>query len=176
MKHMRKAKMQWHGDPKNVNKEEIYKDKSYFWNQKVKDIEKVRSLAAQETKMFSIQNEVNENIAEAAKSHEEMLSTLGYQMLEPGQIGTMESHEEAGEGGRQVLISVINSSGEVEQRQVVVAGEGHTEQEVVWEEGEVEDTNVILGLGEDVEGGVALKMEEEGLQYVEVVARDEGGI
>ena len=175
MKHMRKAKMQWHGDPKNVNKEEIYKDKSYFWNQKVKDIEKVRSLAAQETKLFSIQNEVNENIAEAAKSHEEMLSTLGYQVLEPGQIGTMESHQ-AGEEGRQVLISVINSAGEVEQRQVVVAGEGETEQQVVWEEGEVEDTTVILGLGEQVEGGVGLKIEEEGLQYVEVVAREEGEI
>ena len=178
MKHMRKAKMQWHGDPKNVNKEEIYKDKSYFWNQKVKDIEKVRSLAAQETKLFSIQNEVNENIAEAAKSHEEMLSTLGYQVLEPGQIGTMESHQ-AGEAGRQVLISVINSEGEVEQRQVVVAGEGQAEQQVVWEEvegvevGAVEDNTVILGLGEHVEGGVGLKMEEEGLQYVEVVAREE---
>ena len=65
---------------------------------------------------------------------------------------------------------------EVEQRQVVVAGEGETEQQVVWEEGEVEDTTVILGLGEQVEGGVGLKMEEEGLQYVEVVAREEGEI
>ena len=76
-----------------------------------------------------------------------------------------------------MLISVINSAGEVEQRQVVVAGEGQAEQQVVWEEGEVEDTTVILGLGEHVEGGVGLKIEEEeGLQYVEVVAREEGEI
>ena len=135
----------------------------------MKDIEKVRSLAAQETKLFSIQNEVNENIAEAAKSHEEMLSTLGYQVLEPGQI---EAQEQGEEGGRQVVISVINSAGEVEQRQVVVAGEGEVEQQVVWEEGEVEDTTVILGLGEQVEGVGGV--EEEGLQYVEVVAREEG--
>ena len=41
------------------------------------------------------------------------------------------------------------------------------------EVGAVEDNTVILGLGEHVEGGVGLKMEEEGLQYVEVVAREE---
>ena len=80
MKHMRKAKMQWHGDPKNLDKEDLYKDKSVFWSQKVKDIERARSMAAQETKLFSIQHQVNENIAEAAKSHEAMMEALGYQV------------------------------------------------------------------------------------------------
>jgi hypothetical protein len=138
MKHMRKAKMQWHGDPKNLNKEEIYKDKSFFWNQKVNDIEKVRSMAAQETKLFTIQNEVNENIAEAAKSHEAMMEALGYQVLwshpylpyhpqvlEPGQIGTMEPGEAEESGKQQVLINVFNESGLVEQRQVVLGEAAH---------------------------------------------------
>ena len=69
MKHMRKAKMQWHGDPKSVEKNEIYKDKSTFWNQKAKDIDKIRSDAVNEDRMFTIESNVNENIAEAARTH-----------------------------------------------------------------------------------------------------------
>ena len=164
MKHMRKAKMQWHGDPKGVNKQEIYRDKSCFWSQKVKDIERARSAAAQESKLFTIQHEVNETIAEAeAESHH----ALG---------GGVEGQE-----GRQVVINVIGAGGELEARQVVVAGSGERlvlgelgeelggamEEEVVFEEGEVEDT-VILSLGEEGMGG----MEEQDLQYVEVVGEE----
>ena len=91
----------------------------------------------------------------------------------------MEAGEEDG-SKHQVLINVFNDDGLVEQRQVVVEREeegqelvmaqegmvlgstfGELAEEVVFEEGEVEDT-VILGLGEMIGS-------QEGLQYVEVV-------
>jgi len=144
MKHMRKAKMQWHGDPKHYNKEDLYKDKTMFWNQKVKDIEKVRNMAQQESKLFSIQNEVNENIAEAAKSHKAMIEALGYQDkkmldpnkavfmkllqsgqredLEPGQLGTLQPGDIVEDGlvDNQVVVNIVNENGEIEQRQVIL--------------------------------------------------------
>jgi len=144
MKHMRKAKMQWHGDPKHYNKEDLYRDKTMFWNQKVKDIEKVRNMAQQESKLFSIQNEVNENIAEAAKSHKAMMEALGYQDkkvldpnkavfmkllqtgqredLEPGQLGTLQPGDIVEDGlvDNQVVVNIVNENGEIEQRQVIL--------------------------------------------------------
>jgi len=144
MKHMRKAKMQWHGDPKHYNKEDLYRDKTVFWNQKVKDIEKVRNMAQQESKLFTIQNEVNENIAEAAKSHKAMMEALGYQDkkaldpnkavfmkllqtgqredLEPGQLATLQPGDIVEDGlvENQVVVNIVNENGEIEQRQVIL--------------------------------------------------------
>ena len=121
MRHMRKAKMQWHGDPKNVEKNEIYKDKSNFWNQKAKDIDKIQSDALQENKMFTIETEVNENIAEAARSHEAGDKSLKYQtgpsssdssyqimgIVQPGS----EQIIEEGQVEQQVLVSVGGDQG-----------------------------------------------------------------
>ena len=160
MKHMRKAKMQWHGDPKNLNKEDIYRDKSVFWSQKVKDIEKARSLAAQETKLFTIQHEVNENIAEAARSHEAMMSALGYTVL--------------GEDQGQVLVSVFEEGLQGQQlglEQEVVfqeEGQGQEEHEVVFQE-EGQEEEAILGL----RGDTVVLEDGEGLRYVEVVEGEE---
>jgi len=142
MKHMRKAKMQWHGDPKHYNKEDLYRDKTIFWNQKVKDIEKVRNMAQQESKLFTIQNEVNENIAEAAKSHKAMMEALGYpnkkvleqnkavllvqpgqsEDLEPGQLATLQPGDIVEDGlvEHQVVVNIVNENGEIEQRQVIL--------------------------------------------------------
>ena len=102
----------------------------------------------------------------------------------------MEAVEEAG-SKQQVLINVFNESGLVEQRQVVVEREeegqelvlaqegmvlgstfGEMAEEVVFEEGEVEDT-VILGLGEQED--IQMISSQEGLQYVEVVEEKEQG-
>ena len=150
MKHMRKAKMQWHGDPKHYNKDDLYRDKTLFWNQKVKDIEKVRNMAQQESKLFSIQNEVNENIAEAAKSHKAMIESLGYEdnkgldsknavfmkllptgpreALEPGQLGTLQLQPgdivEDGLVDNLVLVNIVNENGEIEQRQIILDQSG----------------------------------------------------
>ena len=95
----------------------------------------------------------------------------------------MEAGEEDG-SKHQVLINVFNDDGLVEQRQVVVEREegqelvmaqegmvlgstfGELAEEVVFEEGEVEDT-VILGLGEQED--IQMIGSQEGLQYVEVV-------
>eukprot|EP00092_Neocalanus_flemingeri_P003427 GFUD01003671.1.p1 GENE.GFUD01003671.1~~GFUD01003671.1.p1 ORF type:complete len:1771 (+),score=462.40 GFUD01003671.1:44-5356(+) len=160
MKHMKKAKMQWHGDPKHYNKEDLYRDKTMFWNQKVKDIEKVRNMAQQESKLFTIQNEVNENIAEAAKSHKAMMEALGYpdkkvldpnkavfmklvqagqsEDLEPGQLATLQPGDIVEDGlvEHQVVVNIVNENGEIEQRQVVV--------NIVNENGEIEQRQVIL--------------------------------
>ena len=122
MRHMRKAKMQWHGDPKNVEKDEIYKDKSNFWNQKAKDIDKIRSDALQEDKMFTIETEVNENIAEAARSHEALIestkyktmstSDSSYQIMKIVQPGSEEIVED-GLVDQQVLVSVGGDQAQV---------------------------------------------------------------
>ena len=122
MRHMRKAKMQWHGDPKNVEKNEIYRDKSNFWNQKAKDIDKIQSDALQENKMFTIETEVNENIAEAARSHEAGDKSLTYQpgssgdpsyqimgLVQPGSEQIIED----GQVEQQVLVSVGGDQGQV---------------------------------------------------------------
>ena len=36
MRHMRRLKMGWLGEPATVDKSERYKDKSYIWEQKMK--------------------------------------------------------------------------------------------------------------------------------------------
>merc|ERR1719285_799117 len=43
MRHMRKLKMQWHGDPASVDKNVAYKDKASIWFQKSKDLERANS-------------------------------------------------------------------------------------------------------------------------------------
>merc|ERR1719347_508651 len=109
MKHMRKAKMQWHGDPKHLDKDDLYRDKTPFWNQKLKDIERVRSLAQQRNHLFDIKQEIDENIADAAKSSEERLKAEKYSEMVTD-VGA--------EFEEEVLISIID--GEIEERHLIV--------------------------------------------------------
>ena len=120
MRHMRKAKMSWHGDPKNVEKNQIYRDKSNFWNQKAKDIDKIQSDALQENKMFTIETEVNENIAEAARSHEASAKSLKYQTASSGSgDASYQIMEIVQEPGSEQIIE----DGEVEQQVLVSEGQ-----------------------------------------------------
>ena len=155
MKHMRKAKMQWHGDPKHYNKEDLYKDKSMFWSQKVKDIERIKTQAQQESKLSSIQDEVNENIAEAAKSHKAMMEALEQSKgdgssavlmkLVPGmetELQTFQTEEIVEDGlvEHQVLLNIVNEHGIIEQRQVIL------------DQSVVPQSQLYFGQ-EDIEGG-----------------------
>ena len=115
MRHMRKAKMQWHGDPKHVKKDDIYKDKSNFWNQKAKDIDKIRSDALQEDKMFTIESEMNESIADAAKGHDSTVeagaaSAQSYQIMKLVQdssgVVRMQQQQHGGQLGPEQVILV----------------------------------------------------------------------
>ncbi|XP_023324966.1 uncharacterized protein LOC111698769 isoform X2 [Eurytemora carolleeae] len=76
MRHMRRLKMGWLGEPATLDKSERYKDKSYIWEQKMKDIEKARKLEIQQTNIQNIQQEVSQNIARAATSYQTMLEAL----------------------------------------------------------------------------------------------------
>ena len=151
MRHMRKAKMQWHGDPKNVEKNEIYKDKSNFWNQKAKDIDKIQSDALQENKLFTIETEVNENIAEAARSHEASVNSLkyqpvlssgdssSYQIMEIVQPGTEQIIED-GQVEQHVLVSVGGDKGQV----IIVQNEDIEQQGLVTNYQIVQDQEAIM--------------------------------
>lgn len=62
MRHMRRLKMQWLGNLA-IDKSNKYKDKSAIWNQKIKDIERARILALQESGIQSIPQKEVSNIS-----------------------------------------------------------------------------------------------------------------
>jgi len=72
MRHMRKLKMQWLGDPASVDKSVAYKDKSSIWFQKLKDIEKVNTQA--EESSSNQENTKDGNLTESYRTLMEALS------------------------------------------------------------------------------------------------------
>ena len=149
MKHMRKAKMQWHGDPKNINKEELYRDKTNFWSAKAKDIDRMRS---------------------GDKSYEEIMDTdkktpgTVIMKIVPAQELESETIVEDGLVDHQVVVNIVNEDGVVEQRQVVL---GQSELYLGNESGQV-SSEIFTNLGLEQETVIVKDMKPENVEFGEV--------
>jgi len=76
MRHMRKLKMQWLGDPASVDKSQVYKDRSSIWFQKLKDIEKAHTSADIIENMTQSEDETGGKDGTLAASYKSLLDAL----------------------------------------------------------------------------------------------------
>jgi len=93
MKHMRKAKMTWHGAPKHVDKTTIYKDKRDFYQAKLRDIDRSRVGIGKMEYVEEGEGSVLVDIVEGVDHVDD---------------------------GQSVILSVVGQDGTMEERQVLV--------------------------------------------------------
>ena len=152
MKHMRKAKMQWHGDPKNINKEEMYKDKTNFWSAKAKDIDRMRSEdKTYEEEMMDTDKKAPGTVIMKIVNAEELESET---IVEDGLV----DHH-------QVVVNIVNEDGVVEQRQVLL---GQEAQLYLDSEGSQVSSEIFSSLGLEQETVIVKDMKAENVEFGEV--------
>ena len=151
MKHMRKAKMQWHGDPKNINKEDMYKDKTNFWSAKAKDIDRMRSEdKTYEEEMMDPDKKAPGTVIMKIVNAEELESET---IVEDGLV----DHH-------QVVVNIVNEDGVVEQRQVLL---GQSEL-YLDSEGSQVSSEIFSSLGLEQDTVIVKDMKAENVEFGEV--------
>ena len=151
MRHMRKAKMQWHGDPKNINKEEMYRDKTNFWSAKAKNIDRMRS----EDKTYE------EEMMDTAKKAP---GTVIMKIVNAEELESETIVEDGLVDHHQVVVNIVNEDGVVEQRQVLL---GQSEL-YLDSEGSQVSSEIFTSLGLEQETVIVKDMKADNVEFEDV--------